>query len=43
MATDFATEVERLRKSSMKVLAIAFLSSTVLELFSAIGVAMVAV
>ncbi|NPD16827.1 ATP-binding cassette domain-containing protein [Xinfangfangia sp. D13-10-4-6] len=43
VADDFATGAEGLRKGSMKVLAIAFLSSTVLELFSAIGVAMVAV
>ena len=43
VAADFAAEADGLRQRSMKVLAIAFLSSTVLELFSAIGVAMVAV
>lgn len=43
VAADFANEAEGLRRDSMKVLAIAFLSSTVLELFSAISVAMVAV
>lgn len=43
VSADFATQSEGLRRDSMKVLAIAFLSSTVLELFSAIGVAMVAV
>ena len=43
VAADFAGQAEDLRKGSMRVLAIAFLSSTVLELFSAIGVAMVAV
>ena len=39
----FAGAAERLRGETMAVLRIAFLSSTVLELFSAIGVAMVAV
>lgn len=39
----FADQAEGLRARSMAVLRIAFLSSTVLELFSAIGVAMVAV
>ncbi|MBE3639888.1 ATP-binding cassette domain-containing protein [Mangrovicoccus sp. HB182678] len=42
-ARDFATRAETLRARTMEVLRIAFLSSTVLELFSAIGVAMVAV
>ena len=42
-AADFATRAERLREKTMAVLRIAFLSSTVLELFAAIGVAMVAV
>ncbi len=40
---DFATRAEGLRARTMAVLRVAFLSSTVLELFSAIGVAMVAV
>tara|TARA_R110002020_G_scaffold183962_2_gene380544 strand:- start:4895 stop:6562 length:1668 start_codon:yes stop_codon:yes gene_type:complete len=40
---DFADGADRLRARTMNVLRIAFLSSTVLELFSAIGVAMVAV
>jgi ATP-binding cassette subfamily C protein CydD len=39
----FADSAERLRARTMAVLRIAFLSSTVLELFAAIGVAMVAV
>ena len=42
-ATDFARRAETLRERTMAVLKIAFLSSTVLELFSALGVAMVAV
>lgn len=42
-ADDFATRAERLKANTMGVLRIAFLSSTVLELFSALGVAMVAV
>lgn len=42
-ADDFATRAEGLRARTMAVLRIAFLSSTVLELFAAIGVAMVAV
>jgi len=41
--SDFANGADRLRAKTMNVLRIAFLSSTVLELFSAIGVAMVAV
>jgi len=41
--SDFASGADRLRARTMNVLRIAFLSSTVLELFSAIGVAMVAV
>ncbi|MCW9041844.1 MAG: thiol reductant ABC exporter subunit CydD [Pseudopelagicola sp.] len=41
--TDFEDRAEGLRHRSMAVLRVAFLSSTVLELFSAIGVAMVAV
>jgi ATP-binding cassette subfamily C protein CydD len=40
---DFASNADQLRAKSMIVLRIAFLSSTVLELFAAIGVAMVAV
>lgn len=43
VAHEFATRTEVLRAQTMGVLRIAFLSSTVLELFSAIGVAMVAV
>jgi ATP-binding cassette, subfamily C, bacterial CydD len=39
----FASAAGDLRRRSMAVLAVAFLSSTVLELFAAIGVAMVAV
>ncbi|MGO4907992.1 ABC transporter ATP-binding protein/permease [Pseudorhodobacter sp. W20_MBD10_FR17] len=39
----FATQAGDLRQRTMAVLAVAFLSSTVLELFAAIGVAMVAV
>lgn len=42
-AESLASASDRLRERTMRVLAIAFLSSTVLELFSAIGVAMVAV
>ncbi|KDB05490.1 ABC transporter ATP-binding protein [Defluviimonas sp. 20V17] len=42
-AADFAARAEGLRARTMAVLRIAFLSSTVLELFSALGVAMVAV
>lgn len=42
-AADFAARAEALRERTMAVLRIAFLSSTVLELFSAIGVALVAV
>ncbi len=42
-ATDFSDRAEALRVRTMAVLRVAFLSSTVLELFSAIGVAMVAV
>lgn len=41
--TDFSDRAEALRIRTMAVLRVAFLSSTVLELFSAIGVAMVAV
>ncbi|MBZ4022556.1 hypothetical protein CKO11_08815 [Rhodobacter sp. TJ_12] len=40
---DLGTVFERLRARTMKVLAVAFLSSTVLELFSALGVALVAI
>lgn len=40
---DFAARSDDLRARSMAVLRIAFLSSTVLELFSALGVAMMAV
>jgi len=40
---DFTDRAETLRIRTMAVLRVAFLSSTVLELFSAIGVAMVAV
>jgi ATP-binding cassette subfamily C protein CydD len=43
MSTEFADRAEALRARTMAVLRVAFLSSTVLELFSAIGVAMVAV
>jgi ATP-binding cassette subfamily C protein CydD len=43
MSADFADRAEALRERTMAVLRVAFLSSTVLELFSAIGVAMVAV
>jgi ATP-binding cassette subfamily C protein CydD len=43
MEGDFADRAEGLRARTMAVLRVAFLSSTVLELFSAIGVAMVAV
>ncbi|QFS84037.1 ATP-binding/permease protein CydD [Roseivivax sp. THAF40] len=43
VAAVFATRAEALRERTMAVLRIAFLSSTVLELFSALGVAMVAV
>ncbi|MHA6324106.1 ABC transporter ATP-binding protein/permease [Roseivivax sp. CAU 1753] len=43
VAADFATRADVLRERTMAVLRIAFLSSTVLELFSALGVAMVAV
>ncbi len=42
-AADFTDRAEALRVRTMAVLRVAFLSSTVLELFSAIGVAMVAV
>ncbi|MBT9383832.1 ATP-binding cassette domain-containing protein [Pseudooceanicola sp. CBS1P-1] len=42
-AADFEQRAEGLRARTMAVLRIAFLSSTVLELFAAIGVAMVAV
>jgi len=42
-ATDFGDRAESLRARTMAVLRVAFLSSTVLELFSALGVAMVAV
>ncbi len=40
---DFADQAEGLRHRTMAVLRVAFLSSTVLELFAALGVAMVAV
>jgi ATP-binding cassette subfamily C protein CydD len=43
MTAEFETRAEGLRDRTMAVLRVAFLSSTVLELFSAIGVAMVAV
>lgn len=42
-ATTLRAQGERLRTKAMRVLRIAFLSSAVLELFSALGVAMVAV
>ncbi|WP_296588504.1 thiol reductant ABC exporter subunit CydD [Roseibium sp.] len=42
-ATDMARAGDRFRESTMKVLRIAFLSSTVLELFSALGIAFCAV
>ena len=43
VVSDFARGADQLRAKTMNVLSIAFLSSTVLELFAAIGVAMVAV
>jgi ATP-binding cassette subfamily C protein CydD len=43
VARDFETRAEALRARTMAVLRIAFLSSTVLEFFSALGVAIVAV
>jgi ATP-binding cassette subfamily C protein CydD len=43
VAADFSSRAEALREHTMAVLRIAFLSSAVLELFSALGVAMVAV
>ena len=42
-AADFELRANTLREKTMAVLRVAFLSSTVLELFSALGVAMVAV
>jgi ATP-binding cassette subfamily C protein CydD len=42
-AADFELRANTLRERTMAVLRVAFLSSTVLELFSALGVAMVAV
>ncbi|MDE3121067.1 MAG: thiol reductant ABC exporter subunit CydD [Paracoccaceae bacterium] len=43
IARDFEARAEGLRARTMAVLRIAFLSSTVLELFSSLGVAMIAV
>lgn len=43
MLADFRARAERLRARTMTVLRIAFLSSAVLELFAALGVAMMAV
>jgi ATP-binding cassette subfamily C protein CydD len=43
MLSDFETRADRLRDRTMAVLRVAFLSSTVLEFFAAVGVAMVAV
>jgi len=43
VASQLAATAERLRSNTMAVLKIAFLSSAVLELFSALGVALVAV
>lgn len=43
LGRDFAQAAGALRRASMRVLAIAFLSSTVLELFAALGIAMMAV
>ncbi len=43
VATSFTEAADRLRAQTMAVLRVAFLSSAVLELFAAIGVAMVAV
>lgn len=43
LVADFTARAEGLRARTMAVLRLAFLSSTVLELFAAIGVAMVAV
>lgn len=40
---DFRGAADRLHKKTMRVLAVAFLSSTVLEFFSAVGVALMAV
>lgn len=42
-AADLETQSESLRQRTMKVLRLAFLSSTVLEFFASLGVAMVAV
>lgn len=43
VAQDFAAQADDLRRNTMAVLRLAFLSSTVLELFAAVGVAMMAV
>lgn len=43
VAADFAAQAGGLRRDTMAVLRLAFLSSTLLELFAAIGVAMMAV
>ncbi|RCW85047.1 ABC transporter ATP-binding protein/permease [Paracoccus lutimaris] len=43
LGRDFARAAEGLRRASMRVLGIAFLSSTVLEFFAALGIAMMAV
>ncbi len=43
VVSDFARRAETLRTKTMAVLRVAFLSSTVLELFSALGIALVAV
>ena len=43
MQDGFAAQADDLRRRTMAVLAVAFMSSTVLELFSALGVALVAV
>lgn len=43
LVDSFTASAEELRRRTMRVLSIAFLSSTVLELFAALGVAMMAV
>lgn len=43
LADSFAVAADDLRRRTMRVLGIAFLSSTVLELFAALGIAMMAV
>lgn len=43
VSAEFETASERLREKTMAVLRVAFLSSTVLEIFAALGIALVAV